>query len=348
MSDNLNFEINYGVESRKTIKDIFKNPLNHINTGMSYMLPFIVLGGFASALGQLSQLSDFPLWSLCATIGSYGMLFFVPFFGAYIGYSIGNKPAIAPAFIASYIANENGSGYLGALISGMLVGYFIEIIKLKVKVPEIIETIWDYILPVISGILVTALMYYGLNGPINSLVNYFVELSMGLDMTNGLIVGLLLGAFGGIDFGGPISKIGMVIMFAGFEQGLNIFVGIGTVISAIPALGVMMATIFAPKLFDADDIKYSKCNLPIVFVTNFSEFALPIVTKDILRCTLASFIGCTLGGGLAGLLNITQTVPVLGIPALFFCNNPATYFICMMIGSLITAFSLILLKKVWR
>ena len=105
------------------MKEVFQHPFDHLRTGISYMLPFIMLGGILQAIGILTRV--FPDSSVLTTIellGSTGMDFFVPFLGAYIAYSIADKPGLAPGFVCAYLANASGSGYLGALVSGFMVG----------------------------------------------------------------------------------------------------------------------------------------------------------------------------------------------------------------------------------
>jgi fructose-specific phosphotransferase system IIC component len=346
----LGFEIESGKDQgeKRVFKGLFSNPMKHLGTGISYMLPFILLGGIISALGQFAQISDSAIWAWCTTIGELGLKFFVPIFGAFVAYSIANKAAIAPAFIASYLANESGSGYLGALVAGFLVGYLIEILKRAVRPKKMLQIIWDYLVPIVVGLGVSLLIVFLLNGPIAKFVDSMAASLVNISSEAGGVIGGIFGALSGVDYGGPISKVGMIVMFAGFEQGLETFVGIGVVIAAMPPLGLMMAAWFAPKLFTKEERNYSKTTWPIVLIGGFTELALPLVAGDILRCTIASFIGSVVGGALAGIVGLSQSVPALGLPSWFFVNSIPLNALCLLVGAGVTCGVVILLKKYWK
>ena len=346
----LHFEIETGqeLEKKQVFKGLFSNPMKHLGTGISFMLPFILLGGIVSALGQFSQISDAEIWKWCSQIGELGLKFFVPIFGTFVAYSIANKAAIAPAFIASFLANEYGSGYLGALLAGLLVGYSIEILKRAVRPKKLLEVIWDYLVPIFAGLCVSLIIVFILNGPIASFVDSVALSLANISDQQGGVIGGIFGALSGVDYGGPISKIGMIVMFAGFEKGLETFVGIGVVIAAMPPLGLMMASWFAPKLFTKEERKYSRTTWPIVLIGGFTELALPLVAGDILRCTIASFIGSVVGGALAGIVGLSQSVPALGLPSWFFVNSVALNALCLLVGAGVTCGVVILLKRFWK
>lgn len=334
-----------GVET-KTIKSVFKNPFNHLRTGISYMLPFIMLGGILRAIGVLTRV--FPDASILVNIdllGKTGMNFFVPFFGAYIAYSIADKPGLAPGFVCAYLANANGSGYLGALLSGFLVGYAIEVMNCYVKPSKMWEQIWGMFCPIIACAVVGLVVLGLLNGPISAFTNWAAGELSNLDSSKGALLGLILGALDGIDYGGPISKIASAIAGAAYSEGITTFYGCRISMVMVPPLGIMLATFLAPKLFTQGERQYAKTGWLLTLVGGYTELALPIVLNDIVRCTIASFCGSVVASTIAGYFGQTLAVPAMGLPSWFFVGNIPVYALSIVVGTAVTCSLVIILKK---
>ena len=94
-----------------------KNMLNdikqHLMTGTSFMIPFVVAGGILFALSvMLSGEAAVPEAGWLAglnQIGAAGLALFIPALGGYIAFSMADKPGIAPGFIGAYLAREVGA-----------------------------------------------------------------------------------------------------------------------------------------------------------------------------------------------------------------------------------------------
>lgn len=54
----------------------------------------------------------------------------VPVLAAYTAYSLADKPALAPGFAAGLAANMIGSGFLGAVVGGLIAGYLMRWVKI--------------------------------------------------------------------------------------------------------------------------------------------------------------------------------------------------------------------------
>ena len=107
--------------------DVFKHFKQHCMTGISYMIPVIVIGGFCTAIARL--------FGDVETAGTFGYAFiqagnaaFALMMGvlcAGIAYSICGKPGIAPGIVAGYLSNQVKASFLGALVCGFLIGLMI-------------------------------------------------------------------------------------------------------------------------------------------------------------------------------------------------------------------------------
>ena len=348
----LDFEVEVGGSSetqKESLKDMFKDPFSHMRTGISYMLPYIMLGGILKALGILIRVfPDVEFFNMCTTLGSVGMNFFVPFFGAYIAYSIADKPGLAPGFVCSYIANSNGSGYLGALISGFMVGYLTLFLVKAIRPSKMFQQIWSMFAPVIACLIVGVFLLAVLTGPISAFTSWAAAGLSNLDSSQGAVLGAIMGVLDGIDYGGPISKIASTIAGAAFSEGITTFYGARISAIMVPPLGLMIASMIKPRLFTKSEREYSKSGILLTFIGGYTELALPIVLNDIIRCTIASFCGVVTASTIGGFFGQTLSVPAMGLPSWFFVGNIPAYILSIVAGTTVTCVLIILLKTFWK
>lgn len=86
----------------KELINILKNTRQHLMTGVSYMIPFVVAGGILLALsvmlygkGAVPEVASDPNLKKLFDIGVVGLTLMVPFLAAYIGYAIADRAALA-------------------------------------------------------------------------------------------------------------------------------------------------------------------------------------------------------------------------------------------------------------
>lgn len=350
LDDELDFEVEVGgsTEEKFVVKDMFKSPFNHMRTGISYMLPFIMLGGILTAIGSMSNFSDASIFVTIASIGQVGMDFFVPMMGAYIAYSIADKPGLAPGFVCAYLANANGAGYLGALLGGFMVGYLTLYLCKAVKPSKMFAQIWSMFAPVISALVVGTFMLLVLSGPISAFTSWAAAGLSDLDSTQGALMGAVIGVLDGIDYGGPISKICSAVAGAAFSEGVYTLYGARISAVMVAPLGLMLAAILKKDLFTKSEREYAKSGILMTFIGGYTELALPLVLNDIVRCTIASFCGMVTASTIGGYFGQELLAPVLGIGSWFFVSNVGAYALAIVVGSAVTCGVVILLKTFWK
>ena len=88
----------------KDTVNIFKETGTHFRTGVSYMLPILLIGGMVGSLAVLGggDYSDGSIWKIFKDVGAIGLKYFVPIMAAYTAYSISDTPGIAPGFIVGF------------------------------------------------------------------------------------------------------------------------------------------------------------------------------------------------------------------------------------------------------
>ena len=119
----------------KVKKYIYRDLMN----GVSYMIPFVVIGGLLIALslgiGGVPTtdgfvIPDSSVWKKINEVGTTGFMFMIPILSGYIAMSIADRPGLAPGMIGGYIAanghlynSEAGAGFIGGILAGFLAGY---------------------------------------------------------------------------------------------------------------------------------------------------------------------------------------------------------------------------------
>ena len=71
-----------------------------------------------------------------------------------------------------------------------------------------------------------------------------------------------------------------------------------------------------------------------------------VMLGDLIRVTIATALGSTISGFIAGYFLLELSTPVLGIAQWFFYNKPLVFVICVIVGSVITALTANFLKSI--
>src|SRR5699024_7595620 len=157
-----------------------ENPIyRHLMNGVSYMIPFIVVGGLLIAIaltlgGEQTEggivIPDGSFWKQVEAIGGASFAFMVPILAGYIAYSIADRPGLAPGVVGGYIAangsfygSEANAGFIGGIMGGFLAGYIIIVLK-KMKVAKAMEHVMPILLLPIIGTFLFGHLYISLSG----------------------------------------------------------------------------------------------------------------------------------------------------------------------------------------
>ena len=331
----------------KETKDIFMNTGLHFRTGVSYMLPVILIGGMVGSLAVLggTNFSDDSIWQIFKTIGEIGLKYFVPIMAAYTAYSITDTPGIAPGFIVGILAQQINTGYLGALFGGILVGY-VTYMLLKIELTNILQSTWGFIAPVFSTIIVSLFLVYVMGPPIAKLMDFLTAFLSSLNKDGSAAMGAVMGFLGGIDYGGPFSKTQSTFATAVMDIDLYVPLGICGSIVTVPPLGLCLATFLKPKLYTKTEKQYAKNSWLYAIIGGFTEIVIPLAAGDLIRVTIATAIGTTLTGVIAGFFLLELSTPVLGIAQWFFYNKPLVFVLSVLAGTITVALIVNFLKGI--
>ncbi len=328
---------------------IFKDIQKAFNTGVSYMLPAVVVGGIFLAVALATGTATDsgmevtnPFMKNLLDLGIAGFSMMIPILAGYIAYSLAGKPGIAPAMILGYVANnpigesQVKTGFLGAMILGVAAGYFVRWCKTW-KVPNTIKTIMPIlIVPIITTFVLGVFYIYVISVPIGAAMDWLVSYLSGMQGGNALILGAIIGAMTAIDMGGPINKTATAFTLALMAEGIYSPNGAHRIAVAIPPLAMALSTLIDRKKYSAEE---KDLGLTALFMgtIGITEAAIPFAVKDMKRVLPAIIIGSAVGGALGMVNGVEALVPHGGLIILPVVNGKLWYVISMFIGVFVSA-----------
>ncbi len=343
-------------------------------TGVSYMIPFVAGGGLLIALGFLLggynikftaatvlatyNLGHLPpqgllyfLGAVLFQIGGLSFGFLVPALAGYIAYAIADRPGIAPGFVVGAVSGFLGAGFLGGIVGGFIAGYAALLIG-RPTVPRWLRGLMPVvIIPLLASIIASGLMILILGGPIAAITKGLTTWLNGLSGAGAIVLGIILGLMMCFDLGGPINKTAYVFATTGLASGgEGNFRIMAAVMAAgmVPPIGMALAsTVLYRRGFTAVE-RENGAAAWLLGASFISEGAIPFAAADPLRVIPSSMVGGAITGALSMALNIQSRAPHGGIFVFFAINNPIAWFISIAIGSAVTGFVLVGLKRFVR
>ena len=283
----------------------------HLLTGVSYAIPFIACGGILIACGIAfvpmtatgPDFSNAPILKLVLDIGAASFALLLPVLAGYIAYAIAGKPALVPGFIGGYLSGEIKAGFLGAILIGLLAGWFVELIK-RIPVPKSMRPVMPIlVIPIVSSIAVGVLMREVLGVPI---ANLMVSMSDGLrtlQTGNAAVLGLVLGAMIAFDMGGPVNKTAFFFGAAMIKEGNYSVMGACAAAICTPPLGLGLATVLKRKLWNDEEKEAGLAALAMGMI-GITEGAIPFAAADPLRVIPCIMIGSMIAAASAMLTGV--------------------------------------------
>lgn len=328
----------------------------HLMNGVSNMLPFVVGGGILIAISFMFGIKAFdpndpshhPIAEALMTIGgtnAFGLM--IPVLAGFIAMSIADRPGFAPGMVGGFMAATGGAGFLGGLIAGFLAGYLVVGLKKVFSgLPQSFEGIKPVLLYPLFGILLTGLiMLFIVIDPVKALNEGLTSWLKGMGTGNLVLLGLILGGMMSIDMGGPINKaaftFGIAMIDAGnFAPHAAIMAG-----GMVPPLGLAIATtLFKNKFTKAEREAGKTCY--IMGASFITEGAIPFAAADPGRVIPATVIGSAVAGALTMVFGIGLPAPHGGVFVIPVVDgNPLLYVLAILIGSIVTALLVGVLKK---
>ncbi|WP_100619498.1 PTS fructose transporter subunit IIABC [Bacillus cereus] len=349
------------VESNQQEKK--QNPIyRHLMNGVSFMVPFIVVGGLLIAIaltlgGEKTPgglvIPEGSFWKTIEQIGGASFTFMVPILAGYIAYSIADKPGLVPGMIGGYIAatgsfygSESGAGFLGGIIAGFLAGYIALGIK-KLKVPKAIQPIMPIIIiPVFTSLIVGLAFVFIIGAPVAQVFVSLTAWLAGMQGSSSILLALILGAMISFDMGGPVNKVAFLFGSAMIGEGNYEIMGPIAAAICIPPIGMGLATFISKGKFQDSEREMGKASFTMGFF-GITEGAIPFAAQDPLRVIPSIMAGSMTGAVIAMIGHVGDRVAHGGpiVAVLGAVDNVFMFFVAVIVGSIVTAVVVNVLKK---
>ena len=340
--------------------------------GVTHMLPFVVGGGILIAISFL--LDDYsidpssfgtntPIATFFNTIGNFAFDFMLVILSGYIAMSIGDRPGLVVGIVGGAIAKAGitftslsdseeilvSSGFLGALLAGFIAGYLVLLLKRIFNfMPKSLEGIKTILIYPVAGVLLIGFIMLLINpfvSAINTGLNNFLTNMSG---TNKIILGAILGGMMSVDLGGPVNKAAYTFGTGMLAEGHYEIMAAVMVGGMVAPLGIAILATFLPKKLPKKERQAGLLNY-IMGLSFISEGAIPFASQDPLRVIPACVIGSAVAGSLSMFFNCSLMAPHGGIFVLPLIENATGFIIALIIGSVVSAAIMALLKKnVWE
>lgn len=342
----------------------------HIMTGISFLIPMVVMAGILGAIQKayswsgvelseatisglnysgysITKISDFM--HMLGEMNSNGFNWAYAFLCAGIAYSISDRPGIVPGFAIGYFAGgPTKTGFVGAMIMGFAVGYFVQWMKTW-KLPKALQGLMPVlIIPVIATMAATFVFFGILMKPLSTIMLAFQGWIESLAEGSLFVVGAVIGACMGFDMGGPINKTASMAanaLYADMPEGIGACAETAKIIGGMtPGIGVGIAALLQKKKFSDTEYNTAITAIPmgLCFIT---EGVLPFAADDPLRFIPSSMIGSAVASGLAMAWNVGTPASHGGILVAPLSTNIGLWILACAIGSVITGVLYAVLKK---
>ena len=331
--------------------------------GVSHMLPLVVGGGILIAIAFLidglsidlnslpaDQRANFgtitPAAALLKGIGDTAFGFMLPILAGFIAMAIGDRPALALGLVGGMMAASGKSGFLGALLAGFAAGYLILALrKVCEKLPEALEKIAPVLIYPVVGILLMGLLMTFIVEPIMGGINTGLNNALtGMGSSSKVVLGIVLGGMMAIDMGGPFNKAAYVFGTAAIAAGNYDIMAAVMIGGMTPPCAIALATLLFKDKFTKEEREAGPTNfiMGLAFIT---EGAIPFAASDPLHVLPSCIIGSAVAGAMSMAFNCTLMAPHGGIFVFPVVGNAVMYLAALVVGTVVSAVLLGILKK---
>lgn len=339
----------------------------HLMNGVSHMLPFVVGGGILIALAFL--LDDYSInpsnfgsntsvAKFFKDVGGVAFGFMLPILAGFIAMSIADRPGLVVGFVGGALAASGDSflsllgkgdpvsgGFLAALLAGFIGGYFVLFLKkITEKMPRSMQGIRPMLIYPLIGTLFIGAFMYAINPVMGAINTWISDLLNSMGGSSKILLGIVLGGMMSVDMGGPINKAAYVFGVAAL--GSNQFDVMAAVMvgGMVPPIVIALSTTFFPRKWTAEERNNGFVNY-IMGLCFISEGAIPYAAADPIRVIPSCIVGSAVAGGLSMLFECTLRAPHGGVFVFPTVGNWPMYLVSLLIGSVVGAVMLSLLKK---
>ena len=330
-------------------------------TGVSYMLPLVIAGAVimgaarigASFFGVIDiwdaahAVSDNSLVSLFHSfdkIGGIGLGLMLPVIAGFIGFSLAGKPALGPGMIAGALSQQLETGFLGAVVAGLLAGYIVRAIVNNIKLPGSLASIVPiFVVPFLGTLTTCLLMFYVIGDPLAAMNRGLESWLLSMSGSNKVLLAAIIGGMVGFDLGGPVNKAAVTTAMGLLASGIYDPNTAAQVAIIVPPIGLGLAAVLWKQPFGTNLHEAGKASI-LMGLVGVSEGAIPFVMAYP-RLILLNVIGSATAAAMAVGLGAVNKAPISGFYGWLAVDSWGVYVLSIAVGSAIIGFGSILLIK---
>ena len=224
--------------------------------------------------------------------------------------------------VGGALADMQGSGFLGALIAGIIAGYLVNLLK-KINLPMALKSLLPtLIIPIIGVGAIGLIMVYVIGTPLSALTTALTDMLNSLGTGNLVLLGIIQGCMLAFDMGGPCNKVAYAFALAAMDAGNYMPMAANFIGSMAPPLAIAVAAFGM-----------------------ITEFAIPFAAANPLTVIPSLMAGSAVGCALSYVFGLTMRAPHGGLFVLFALNNALLFIVALLIAGAVSAALLILLRK---
>ena len=288
----------------------------------------------------------------------------LPILAGFIAMSIADRPGLVVGFVGGALAASGDSftsllgkgdpisaGFLGAMLAGFVGGYFVLFLKkITEKMPKALNGIRPMLIyPLVGTLFIGAFMYL-INPIMGALNTWIANLLNSMSGASKILLGIILGGMMSVDMGGPINKAAYLfgtgaLAGASNEDPTGFMIMAAVMVGGmVPPIVIALSTTFFPRKWTQEERNNGFVNY-IMGLCFISEGAIPYAAGDPLRVIPSCIVGSAVAGGLSMAFNCTLRAPHGGVFVFPTVGQPLLYIAALLIGSVVGALMLSLLKK---
>ncbi len=321
------------------------------------------------------------LAAILKKIGEAAFGFMLPVLAGYIAMSIADRPGLAPGFVGGALASSGLSfkaikalvtliqqgdpdagaaemaklsvsgGFLAALLAGFVAGYLVLLLKkLTSKFPRAVDGIRPMLIYPLFGSLLVGLFMLLINPIMGALNTWITNLLNSMGGTSKILLGIVVGGMMSVDMGGPINKAAYLFGTGALATATNedptgwMIMAAVMVGGMVPPIVIALSTTFFPKKWTKEERNNGFVNY-IMGLCFISEGAIPYAAADPIRVIPSCIVGSGVAGALSMAFGCTLQAPHGGVFVFPTVGNWLGYLAALLIGSVVGALLLSLLKK---
>jgi PTS system fructose-specific IIC component len=300
------------VKIRNVIPGVFK----HITVGISYMIPFVITGGIATAMMFLFK-ENKTITTFMSSINQYSLTFMWPAVSAGIAYSLAKRTGLVAGCVSGLFATNMNTAFFGAVIGGFIAGYIAVLMDQKLLFKnELIVLKEMIIIPLVSTFITSLFIVVVIQKPIVILNGFFNNFLVAMSSHNPLLLGIVIGIMMIIDLAGPIGKTAYFFGVASLSElssgAVSTIMSSVMIAGMVPPLALALSISIKPDYFSKED-QQSSTTLWVLGASFITESVIPFVLKDIKNIMPGLLIGCGVASTLSMVLNCGISLPHGGL-----------------------------------